>query len=59
MNTVSKQSRLDLVLCNRLLELFISKVFYKMFSESDHDFFLNVERGPGVWVFNAELKFFF
>lgn len=60
-NTVLKQSRLDLVLCNRQLELFISKVFYKRFSESDHDFlnviidFSGVERGPGVWVLNAEL----
>lgn len=60
-NNVLKQSRIDFVLCNRQLGSFITKVFYKMFSGSDHDFlnviidYCGVERGPGVWVFNTEL----
>ncbi len=61
MNSSLKQSRIDFILCDRRFEHFISKVFYKMYSGSDHDFlyvmmdFSGVERGPGVWVVNAEL----
>jgi exonuclease III len=60
-NNVLKQSRIDLVLCNRHLGSFVTKVLYKMYSGSDHDFlnviidYSGVERGPGVWVFNTEL----
>lgn len=60
-NNSLKQSRIDFILCDRRFEHFISKVFYKMYSGSDHDFlyvmmdFSGVERGPGVWVVNAEL----
>lgn len=59
-NTILKQSRIDFILCDRRFEHFISKVFYKMYSGSDHDFlymmdFSGVERGPGVWVVNTQL----
>jgi len=60
-NNSFKQSRMDFLLCDRRLEHFISRIFNKMYSGSDHDFlyvtmdFSGVERGPGVWVFNVEL----
>lgn len=60
-NSVLKQSRLDFLLSNRELEQYISKIFYKLYSGSDHDFLYvimdlsGVERGSGIWVFNTEL----
>lgn len=39
-NNSLKQSRIDFLLCDRSFEHFISRVVYKMYSGSDHDFFI-------------------
>lgn len=60
-NSVLKQSRLDFLLSSRELEQYISKIYYKLYSGSDHDFLYvimdwsGVERGRGIWIFNTEL----
>lgn len=60
-NSVLKQSRLDFLLSNRELDQYISKIYYKIYSGSDHDFLYvimdlsGVERGSGIWLFNKEL----
>lgn len=55
------RSRIDFVLCTRIVENFIEKIEYEDTSFSDHKFLFfkvdwsKVQRGPGVWILNTEV----
>lgn len=57
-NNNLKMSRLDFFLISENLRKFVSNVYYKETSFSDHSLVMlklkcdNIERGPGVWVLN-------
>lgn len=57
-NGVLKQSRIDAFIVSRNCMPYTTNCFYKLSSISDHSYvcikfdFTDVERGPGMWIFN-------
>ncbi|CAC5366471.1 unnamed protein product [Mytilus coruscus] len=55
------QSRLDFIFIPKSFSVFVKNVYYKHNAFSDHSFvnlnidFSEIERGPGLWIFNNKL----
>ncbi|CAC5407197.1 unnamed protein product [Mytilus coruscus] len=55
------QSRLDFIFIPKSFSIFVTNVYYKHNTFSDHSFvnlnidFSEIERGPGLWIFNNKL----
>ena len=58
---VLSQSRIDFIFCSKNISPFVKNVYYKHNVFSDHSLvvlnadFSQVERGPGLWIFNNTL----